>query len=427
MMYLFLFYINLYICHHIINIIEIISMKHLFLFIALLAFQYGFSQHTITGRIISEDNISLPGASIYLNNTTIGTTSNKDGYFELNFPDGNYMLVVSFLGYETQKMVLNSANYNANITLRLKESAFKINEVVVKQEVFGKEWQYNLERFKRNFLGRTELASTCKIKNEKALRFLYDAKTNTLTAYSRQPLKIKHKGLGYIINYDLVDFTIKGKYVFFSGYARYRNIRKHIRRKWKRNRLTAYHGSRMHFLRSLQQQRIKEDGFVVNQFKRVANPERPSKEEIKWARTVVTLWGKPISYKEIKTPKTQLDSAIVILNKCALPKYKDYLYKRNVPYHEMLTFDQNNTFLDFDNHLMVVYLNEPEEANYVKAVFSKRVAEKVQTSNIVLTKGKVKLFKSGIIDRPEALTNEGYWGFEAFATMLPLDYKPKKK
>ncbi len=50
----------------------------------------------------------LPGASVYWANTTIGSTTNKDGEFHLDFPDyDDPILVISFVGYKSDSIHIN--------------------------------------------------------------------------------------------------------------------------------------------------------------------------------------------------------------------------------------------------------------------------------------------------------------------------------
>ncbi|XRE43842.1 hypothetical protein ACIVBQ_002046 [Tenacibaculum discolor] len=398
--------------------------KGLFLFL-LFVNSISFSQILIKGNVFSKTNEPLEGASVYFNNTTTGTMTNSQGEFELKIKEGNYTLVISFLGYKTKQLLITPQKKDVNINIKLEEDSSILNEVVIKKTVYDKNWEYNLARFKQAFLGRTKLAETCKIINEKDLYFDYNAKANTLSALAKKPLRIKHQGLGYLITYDLVDFTLKGQQLFFSGFARYQDLRKNIKRKWKQNRLEAYNGSQMHFLRSLTSKKLKKDGFVVNQFKRVPNPDRPSEEKINFAREFFKLYNKPVNLsKNISNPKTTLDSVIVTLQKARLPKHRDYLYKKSVPYEGMIAYNSNTPFLNFKNYLMVIYTKESEEENYLIGMFGKRKkASGVQTSNIVLLEGNAQIDKSGVLINPNAIFNEGYWGFEAFANMLPLDYK----
>lgn len=387
-----------------------------------------FSQVHLQGNVVSNTNEPLEGASVYFNNTTIGTITNSEGNFELKAKEGSYTLVVSYLGYKTKQLQITSKNTLQKTTIKLEEEDNLLNEVVIKKIVYDDTWKYNLSRFKQAFLGRTKLASECKIINEKDIYFDYNHKTNTFKTFCKHPLQIKHLGLGYKITYDLADFTLQNNQLFFSGYAKYENLKSSVKNKWKKNRLEAFNGSQMHFLRSLLSQNLKEDGFVINQFKRVLNPDRPSEKKIQLARELFMLASEPINMsKHISNPITPLDSAIVVLQKAKLPKHRDYLYKRNVDYPEMFSTVNNTNYLDFNDYLMVIYTKESEEDNYLIGMFGKRKkATGVQTSNIVLLDGKSVIDSSGILIKPNAIFNEGYWGFEAFANMLPLDYQPTK-
>lgn len=57
----------------------------------------------------------------------------------------------------------------------------------------------------------------------------------------------------------------------------------------EKNRLIAYYGSPVHFYKSLINKTIKKEGFIINQFKRVLNTERPTEEEIENARKIISV------------------------------------------------------------------------------------------------------------------------------------------
>ena len=388
-----------------------------------------FSQIYLKGKVTTTSNEILEGASVYLNNTTIGTSTDEKGEFQLKIDKGVHNLIVSFIGFKT-------INHTINTNIKINAFHFKLtpesnilNEVVLRKTKYDNDWWYNLNRFKQAFLGRTNLAKECIILNPKVLHFEYNAVKNKLTAYAKEPLKIKHKGLGYLIEYDLANFSIKGKYISYSGYSKYSNLKPTLKKKWKRKRQKAYHGSQMHFFRSLLQKKLTEEGFVINQFIRKPNPDRPTEIQIKMARELIRLYPKKIDFfKEIKKPVTPLDSAIVISKKISLPKYKDYLYKRNVPYKDIYVIDNNTPYLSFKNHLSIIFKNEKEELNYVAGLFGKRrKASNVQSSNITLIVEKPIINKAGILINPHAIITEGYWSYESFANMLPLNYQIKKE
>lgn len=405
-------------------------MKKGLLFILFLFIISPIYSQIIKGKVTTTENENLEGASVYFNNTTIGTITDEKGEFSLKIDDGNYDLTISFLGFKTQQIKINTINKNRFLNIKLVNQTNILNEVFIEKTKYDDDWKYNLSRFKQAFLGRSKLADDCIILNEKTLHFYYNIKTQTLTARTKEPLRIKHKSLGYLITYDLVNFNLVKNRLSFTGYARYENLKKSIKNKWKKNRLEAYKGSQVHFLRSLLNRKLENEGFIVNQFKRVLNPDRPSDQEIKLASEFVKLSNTSNDVnlsKKISQPKTPLDKAIVILQKKKLPKYNDYLYKRNVEYENMCSFLENNYYLNFNNHLSIIYTKESEEDNYLIGMFGQRKkATGMQTSNIVLLEGKVLIDKFGIPAKPNSLFNEGYWGFESFANMLPLNYMPSK-
>lgn len=403
-------------------------MKNIFFIGFTLIFLSSFSQKKIYGKVTDENNSPLEGASVYINNTTIGNSTDTNGEFVLNVKEGAHELIISYISYKTIRYSLNTNSFVEPLLFKLKPEDNLLNEVVLKKPKYDEEWKSNLVIFKRAFFGKTKMAEECDIINPKVLYFEFNRKTGELTAEVKEPLIIKHKGLGYLITFDLVEFSLKNNRLFFSGYTRYSNLKKSIRKKWKRNRLEAFNGSQMHFLRSLTSKQLKKNGFIVNQFRRELNPERPSEKEIKFAKELIQLQGNTIStLKKTKPPLTQLDSALVIMENSKKPKYIDYLYKRNISEEHMYSSNKNVSFLDFENYLTVIYTKEPEEENYLIGMFGKRKkAIGMQTSNIVLINGKSMIDKSGVLVNPKAIYVEGYWGFESFANMLPTDYQTNK-
>ena len=73
---------------------------------------------TITGKIVDENNEPLPGASVYLKGTTIGTVTDVSGSYTLAIPDDNGVLVVSFVGYLTEEIDIG-ARSTIDVTLVL--------------------------------------------------------------------------------------------------------------------------------------------------------------------------------------------------------------------------------------------------------------------------------------------------------------------
>jgi len=338
--------------------------------------------------------------------------------------------VVSYLGYETIIYKLNTLNYTKPLVFALQEKENVLDEIIIKKTVYDDEWKYNLRRFRKALIGITKLSKECEILNAKTLHFEFDTKKQVLTAFNRKPLQIKHKGLGYLITFDLVDFQIHNKYISYAGYSRYQLLKgsKKKQKRWKKERLKTYLGSHMHFYRSAIKNKIYDEGFIVNQFKRVPNKERPTEKEIIRARNIIRNNRSILNFtKKIDTPKNSLDSALVVVRKSRLPKYKDLLYKRRVEQNEIISVKDSINYLEFENNLMVIYTKEKEEIEYVRSrFFGKNKTPQVQTSSIVPIERPSAIDKNGILYSPLDVLYEGYWSYEKLANSLPVDYEPPK-
>ncbi len=66
------------------------------------------SQETIKGTILDTNNSPIFGANIYWENSQLGTNSDQNGTFEIKTLANNNSLVISFIGYKTQKLQINN-------------------------------------------------------------------------------------------------------------------------------------------------------------------------------------------------------------------------------------------------------------------------------------------------------------------------------
>ncbi len=98
------------------------------LIFALFAFIIGHSQTNFKGRVLDDNNVPLPGASVTIKNSTIGVATDFDGNFEIELPIGNEILIISYIGYVSAEF--NTTNKtNANIVLQ--PLSQNLDEVVV--------------------------------------------------------------------------------------------------------------------------------------------------------------------------------------------------------------------------------------------------------------------------------------------------------
>lgn len=85
-------------------------------------------ERQVTGTILDETGASMPGVNVILKGTSVGTASDTDGKFSLQVPNDQAVLVVSFVGYETQELTVGS---RSSVTVNLVPDAETLTEVVV--------------------------------------------------------------------------------------------------------------------------------------------------------------------------------------------------------------------------------------------------------------------------------------------------------
>jgi TonB-dependent SusC/RagA subfamily outer membrane receptor len=71
---------------------------------------------TVSGTVTDENNQPLPGATVIVQGTTTGTSTDFDGKYQINATQGQ-TLVFSYVGYATQNVVVNSATHDVSLQL----------------------------------------------------------------------------------------------------------------------------------------------------------------------------------------------------------------------------------------------------------------------------------------------------------------------
>jgi len=107
-------------------------MKKIAIFLSMLLFMgtMAFAQtKSLSGTVTSaDDNLPIPGVSVSVKGTTLGTITNMDGEFEFKVPENSQTLVFSFVGMKIQEVAIG-AQTNFNVTME--SDVVGIDEVVV--------------------------------------------------------------------------------------------------------------------------------------------------------------------------------------------------------------------------------------------------------------------------------------------------------
>ena len=102
-------------------------MKKIFTLLVLCFLSLGMmAQKQISGLVLDSKNEPVIGASVQVKGTSIGTISDYDGEFLLDVPADATVLVVSFVGMQTQEVAIKE-----RVTVVLHEATEMVQEIVV--------------------------------------------------------------------------------------------------------------------------------------------------------------------------------------------------------------------------------------------------------------------------------------------------------
>jgi hypothetical protein len=345
----------------------------------------------------------VPGVSVFLNSTSKGTVTHDDGNFTLTgIPPGRYQLIVSAIGYATIAMEITTRRLPSPLKITLHNRASELAAVTV-EPYLKNGWKKWGKLFWDNFIGTTDNASSCTIKNKDALRFRYYLKSRKLTVSAVEPLIITNKALGYDLEYRLESFTydFESNIISYYGYPLFREMPaddSSRQRKWEHARLIAYLGSMMHFMRSLYQGGLQQDGFIVEHLIQVPNIERQRVKKL-YIPNVTPTDSIPIDtlhhYWEVLR---QPDSFV--------QKVKSYenLVSINPDQTRRFYFIGDFTIIYGNGHLGIAYTESSLELMYPTPI---------------------EIEENGAYYPPETLLSKGNWAkTEKIANLVPRDYYP---
>lgn len=368
------------------------------------------SQSRIDGRIVDKTTSEpLVGVNIFFSKTTLGTTSDENGFFTLSkIPGGQYELIVSMIGYEVEReSMIIKASENLTVNFRLTPQAILMNEINVTAKK-DRQWDKNYGIFKRSFLGTGKNGEACRIINEYVLSF--SKYETTFSAKASQPLIIENPELGYKITYILYDFVKDADEVQYSGdifFEEEVSSSKKQSKQWNKNRQKAYKGSLRHFLNTLANRFELRFDIVDGQMKEKSNWRSISdrrrdplvKEGFSLLINKKDLFGEsiiiPEQYKPLK------NDTLVFLGKIDEP------------------------LLSFEGRMMVTYLKESPEFTYLLEHDSPSSYQ--QTSFLLLRADSVYFDKYGRYSEPYMIERQGYFSWEGVGDQLPFDYYIEKK
>ena len=104
-------------------------------FLLLFLVSFGINAQ-IKGSVSDENGNLLPYVTIFQQDTYNGTTSNENGFYEFNLKKKEKQTVIfQFLGFKTQKVIVQTDKLPYTINIKMVEESFSLNEVVINKKV----------------------------------------------------------------------------------------------------------------------------------------------------------------------------------------------------------------------------------------------------------------------------------------------------
>jgi hypothetical protein len=337
-----------------------------------------FSQINISGKVLNDvSGEPLAGASVYINNSTIGSTTGPDGSYILsNLRAGTYDIIVSFIGFDPIIHRVNVSDKTLKFTFRMNEKLNQMRNILVMSEELRRK---RLETFRNLFLGITLAAERSRILNEEDILFEGGEKKGEIIAFSEQPLIVENRELGYRIYFELKEFfldEVQGRSYFF-GYTRYEDLEKGDPKKWARKRLQYYLGSTMHFFHCLADGNAEENAFRI------------------------------FRITEMKGSNMKVMNSV----------YGDSIMKQ-----ETVT---QLKYIDVKGSLVVRYLKDPAHKSHLKTkTMLQHASASGIESSITVLEHPCYLDQAGLLENPLSVQYSGFWSYEKLANMLPVDFNP---
>ena len=234
-----------------------------FLFVATIS-PVVMAQQVVTGRITdAEDRTPVQGASIFIANTTIGTTSDTSGNYSITVTGtGSFEIVVSHVGYKSvvRKFDTPKETHQYNVALKIIE----LQEITISAtKTYSKR---DVDLFWHKILGESPSKSGMQTLNPEKVYFY--KKDNVLKAMCSEPIEIINHKMGYHIQYILqrFEYDYRSKKFTLFGVPHFKEIiPKDDRQKdqWNKKRQEVYTVSLIHFMRTLYRKQILEEGFLL--------------------------------------------------------------------------------------------------------------------------------------------------------------------
>lgn len=360
----------------------------------------------------------LPFANVFIDNSVLGVATETDGTFVLeNLPGRTFDLVTSYVSYDSRMFPVRMDSIDAGELFRIEifESAKQVTGIEVqpltKREIrLGKRL---LRKFQAEFLGRSDNSKKCRIVNPQVLEVKQIEGADNFIVTASEDLIVENRALGYRVTYELDEFIFENGAQTTSGRARFKALEPKSRKQnriWEENRRQAYYGSLPHFLNSLIEDDIREQGFEVNivqfdsvtsEYQTIHNP--PAVDEI----LKLVKEGDNDRYQMTATSDIEITYTKEGEDQDYIKQFRSRSKSGNYKYTDI----KSRSRIEAGNQIIQVII-DTDEILYQKSV--------------ILFKNRNPQIKSpGIFSNDEDALYLGYWNWGGLSEKLPLFYKPR--
>ncbi len=348
----------------------------------------------ISGKVVdAETGHPLEAVNVFINGTTIGTSTDSLGNYAIIADLGVVQIVfshVEFAGSSISRRISDQNPIRADMKLSRATILLPEVEVSIDPLVPDNSRMRYFNSFRKELLGMSNNSMNCTITNPEIIDFTKTDDPENYEATAPKPVVIINRNLGYKLHTLLENFQKEDNLTTFHVKVRFEELpppKPKWERYWERNRLKAYKGSKEHFLRSIVSGTCDQEGFVLHRFN--------SFEELAMNQQVEITGDEIIEY----------------------------------------TSNPEEVVLKFDFFLLIEYTRErPDPGFYTQSIEGdiRTTYSHIygltdlyhQKSVLRLKNGRLTIERSGLNYNKFAVDVFGYWSWERVGELLPSNYKP---
>ncbi len=367
-------------------------MKNSLTILLLLLGLQTYGQSSLIGSVKDiETDEPIFGANVFIENSTVGATTDPDGNFIIENIRGSFQnVVVSHLAYQSKTIPLKG---RTRIDFKLKSKTTQLSDVEIEQ-TRDRKWKRLYNQFQTEFIGPTKNAKNVTISNPWVME-LSKNKSGELNGYSHDLLEIENRSTGYKISFLVENFTRSGEEVKYIGKPFFTPLEASSKEEeiaWRNAREKTYLGSRQHFLFALANDRVFEEGFLMY------NADFDQRE------------GTFKTQDRVEREDVLRDGTL------SFKRFLKVVYTEEKPEQEFVKAFSSSTRVDLGNFRgnrgrgNIQLENRADSKNQISYLFVK-------------TSRGVQLSDDGVFKNPEYVLEYGYWSWERIAELLPYEYR----